>query len=100
MQELPPAPNIVIAKSSATRFERLLYLLSIITIVMTIPQALTIWLNRTAEGVSVISWGTYLVTACVWFVHGIRQRDRTIYLACIGWIVLDAAIVVGALVFR
>jgi hypothetical protein len=31
-------------------------------------------------------------------IYGIQKRDKTIYLACIGWIVLDAAIVVGVLV--
>jgi uncharacterized protein with PQ loop repeat len=88
-----------IYKSSTTKFDRLLYALSVITIVMTIPQVFSIWSNHTAEGVSVFTWGTYLISACLWLVHGIRKRDPSIYLACIGWIVLDAAIVAGALVF-
>ena len=90
------APN---PQSSSAVFDRLLYALSIVTIVMTIPQAFSIWRNRAAEGVSVFTWGTYLVSACVWLVHGIRQRDPAIYFACIGWILLDAAIVVGVVVF-
>jgi uncharacterized protein with PQ loop repeat len=65
---------------------------------MTVPQALTVWLSRDASGVSLVSWATYLVSACLWFVYGIQKRDKTIYLACIGWIVLDAAVVVGVLV--
>jgi uncharacterized protein with PQ loop repeat len=89
-----------VPKGSTTKFDRLLYALSIITIVMTIPQAFSIWSNRAAGGVSVFTWGTYLVSACVWLVHGIRKRDPSIYFACIGWIILDAAIVVGAFVFR
>ncbi|HMC22398.1 MAG TPA: PQ-loop domain-containing transporter [Thermoanaerobaculia bacterium] len=88
-----------IPKSSTTKFDRLLYAISIITMVMTIPQVFSIWKNRTAEGVSVFTWGTYLISACLWLVHGIRKHDPSIYLACIGWIILDAAIVVGALVF-
>jgi uncharacterized protein with PQ loop repeat len=86
--------------SSKTGIDRLLYALSVITILMTIPQVLSIWLHRTAVGVSVSTWSTYLVSACVWLVHGIRKRDPAIYYACIGWIVLDAAIVAGAFVFR
>lgn len=88
-----------ISKSATTRFDRLLYSLSIITIVMTIPQAFSIWRNHAAEGVSVFTWGTYLISACLWLVHGIRKRDPSIYLPCIGWILLDAAIVAGALFF-
>ena len=66
---------------------------------MTVPQVLSIWLRRTAEGVSVLTWSTYLLTACVWLIHGIRRREPTIYLPCIGWIVLDGVIVLGALRF-
>jgi uncharacterized protein with PQ loop repeat len=91
----PPVPT-----TSKTSFDRVLYAFSIITILMTIPQVLSVWMNRSAEGVSIITWGTYLVSACVWLVHGLKQRDPTIYRACVAWIVLDAAIVVGALLFR
>ena len=34
------------------------------------------------------------------FVYGIQKRDKTIYLACIGWIVLDAAIIAGVVVYQ
>jgi hypothetical protein len=42
----------------------------------------------------------YLVAACLWFVYGIQKRDKAIYLACVGWVLLDAAIVVGVIVHR
>lgn len=44
--------------------------------------------------------GRVLVSACLWFVYGLQKRDKTIYLACIGWILLDAAIVIGVIVNR
>jgi uncharacterized protein with PQ loop repeat len=89
-----------VSTTSKTSFDRVLYAFSIITILMTIPQVLSVWMNRSAEGVSIITWSTYLVSACVWLVHGLKQRDPTIYRACLAWIVLDASIVVGALVYR
>ena len=67
---------------------------------MTVPQVLAIWVERSAAGVSLWSWTTYFLSACLWLVYGIKMRDKTIYVACIGWIVLDAAIVVGAIVYR
>lgn len=67
---------------------------------MTLPQVLTIWVGRDAGGVSLVSWVSYLVSACLWLVYGLQKRDKTIYLACIGWILLDAAIVVGVFVYR
>ena len=47
-----------------------------------------------------MSWGAYLFSACLWFVYGLQKRDKTIYLACIGWIALDALIIVGVIVHR
>jgi uncharacterized protein with PQ loop repeat len=72
--------------------------LSIFTMVMTIPQVLTVWIGRQTAGVSLISWSVYLISALVWFWYGIQKRDRNIYLPCIGWIALDPAVVSGVLI--
>jgi uncharacterized protein with PQ loop repeat len=86
--------------AAPTTLEKTLRVLSMVTMVMTIPQVLTIWVSKNASGVSIASWSAYLVSACLWFVYGIQKRDKTIYVACIGWIGLDAAIVVGVIVNR
>ncbi len=85
--------------ASHSALEKLLPVLSVLTMAMTVPQVWTIWVNHSAAGVSLLSWGTYLLAACLWFVHGLQKRDKTIYLACIGWIALDAAVVAGVLVY-
>ncbi len=80
--------------------ERVLRGLSVFTMLMTVPQVLTIWVERNAAGVSLVSWVSYLVAACLWFVYGLQKRDKTIYLACVGWVLLDAAIVIGVIIHR
>ncbi len=77
-----------------------LRLLSLLTMVMTVPQVLSVWKSRSVSGVSLVSWLTYLISACLWLAYGIRRRDKTIYLACIGWILLDGAVVIGLLTRR
>ena len=47
-----------------------------------------------------MSWLAYLFSACLWFFYGLQKRDKTIYLACIGWILLDTAIVIGVFIYR
>ena len=101
MTMLPPDGSAVAeshASAPVTGLERLLRSLSVLTMLMTVPQVLTVWVGQNAGGVSLVSWAAYLVSACLWFVYGIQKHDKTIYLACIGWIVLDAAIVVGVIV--
>ncbi len=89
--------NPVAANAGASALlRRLLAGMSIFTMVMTVPQVYTIWVNHQAAGVSVVSWSAYLLAALLWFVHGVRTGDKNIYLACVGWVILDAAVVVGA----
>lgn len=79
--------------------EKILRGLSVFTMLMTVPQVLTIWLRHDAGGVSLVSWASYLVSAVLWFVYGVQKRDKTIYLACIGWMLLDVAVVIGVIVY-
>ena len=85
---------------SDTFLRRVLVGMSIFSMLMTIPQVLTIWMNHQAAGVSVASWAAYLLSALLWFVYGLRQRDKNIYLPCIGWIGLDVAVVAGAMLWN
>ena len=69
---------------------------STFTMLMTIPQVFRIWVSHRAAGVSVLSWAAYLFSAVVWLWYGLQKRDKNIYLPCIGWIMLDSAVIVGA----
>ena len=84
---------------SETLLRRLLGGMSVFTLLMTVPQVLTIWIGRQAAGVSVWSWGAYLFSALLWFWYGVQKKDRNIYLPCIGWIGLDAGVIAGALLY-
>jgi uncharacterized protein with PQ loop repeat len=86
------------AASPAGGLETILRGLSAVTMLMTVPQVLAVWVGSHPGGVSLVSWVAYLVAACLWFVYGLQKRDKTIYLACIGWVILDAAIVIGVIV--
>ena len=92
-------PNLTVpnvhASNSDAGLRRVLGGISIFTMLMTIPQVFTIWVSHQAAGVSILTWSTYFVSAILWFWFGIRKQDRNIYLPCIGWILLDAAVIVG-----
>ena len=94
-----PAPSAVAAFPSEKVMKQLLGAMSVFTLVMTVPQILTIWVGRQAAGVSLLSWGAYWISALAWFWYGVRKRDRNIYLPCVGWLLLDGAVIAGALVY-
>jgi uncharacterized protein with PQ loop repeat len=88
------------ARPRGSTVEKVLPYLSAFTMVMTVPQIWAVWILRDVSGVSLLSWGTYLIAACLWFIHGVQKRDKTIYVACVGWVLLDAAVVLGVLLYR
>jgi uncharacterized protein with PQ loop repeat len=77
--------------------DKAISLMSALTMLSTLPQVLQVWVGS-ASAVSLVSWTSYLLAACFWLAHGVRKHDRSIYIACIGWIILEAAIVIGVIV--
>jgi uncharacterized protein with PQ loop repeat len=96
---MAPYPAAPFAHVTDTVLRRALGGMSVFTIVMTVPQVWTIWIGHQAAGVSIVSWSAYLLSALLWFWHGLRKRDKNIYLPCIGWIAADIAVIAGALVY-
>ena len=84
---------------SDTMLRRVLGGMSVFTMLMTVPQVLTIWVAHRAAGVSVISWSAYFLSAVLWFWYGLQKKDKNIYLPCVGWVGMDAAVIVGALIY-
>ncbi len=92
-----PVPADVHRSNAPLR--RLLGGMSIFTMLMTIPQVLTIWVGQRAAGVSILSWSAYLISAILWFWFGIQKQDRNIYLPCVGWIALALAVIIGVVIY-
>jgi uncharacterized protein with PQ loop repeat len=101
MSQLPPDGACLERPGAApaSGLEKVLRGLSVFTLLMTVPQVWTLWVGHDARGVSGLSWAAYLLAACLWFVYGLQKRDKTIYLACVGWVVLDAAVVAGVMIY-
>ena len=94
-----PTPHAAHASLSDAVLRRLMGGMSAFTMLMTIPQVLTIWIGQQAAGVSILSWSAYLASAILWLCFGMRKNDKNIYLTCVGWILLDAAVIAGAVVY-
>ena len=86
-------------EQSNTVMSRVLGGMSVFTMLMTVPQVLTIWVGHQAAGVSIVSWSAYFLSAVLWFWYGLQKRDKNIYLPCVGWVGLDAAVIVGAVIY-
>ena len=95
-----PVTHAGAAPDSETVLKRVLGGMSVFTMLMTVPQVWTIWVGHQAAGVSVVSWSAYFLSAVLWFWYGLQKKDKNIYLPCVGWVGLDAAVIVGAAIYR
>lgn len=80
-----------------TPLEKLLRFAAVGTMLMTAPQAWTVWTSPEVSGVSLVSWVAYLLSSIAWLVYGIRKRDATLCFANGGWVAMDLAIIAGIL---
>lgn len=94
-----PTTPAGIAAPSETVLSRLLGGMSVFTMLMTVPQVLTIWVGHQAAGVSIVSWSAYFLSAVLWFWYGLQKKDKNIYLPCVGWVGLDAAVIIGTAIY-
>lgn len=94
-----PTTPVEASLNSDTWLRRLLGGMSVFTMLMTVPQVLTIWVGQQAAGVSVLSWSAYLISAVLWLWFGLQKGDKNIYLPCVGWIALDGAVIAGAITY-
>lgn len=80
--------------------DRMVYLASVLTPIMTLPQVYSVWVNRSAAGISVTAWGYYAVASAVWLWYGILHKERALILLNGSMLILNGVVALGAIVFR
>jgi len=73
------------------------YVVGVLGPIMTIPQLTRIWIEKNASGVSVITWGAYVIGAFVWLVYGIVHREKPLIATYILSVIVYIVIVIGIL---
>ena len=80
-------------------FDRLIYFAVFAMPIMNIPQLLEIWLNKSAKGVSLVSWIGFAFLSSIWFVYGLLHKEKPIIFMNGSLIFLQLAIVIGIVLY-
>lgn len=64
-----------------------------------LPQLLKIWIYKTADGVSLISWIAFTGGAVFWLTYGILHKAKPIIFMYTIMILLEIIIVIGVLLY-
>lgn len=87
--------DLISSKKARVIVDKAVYFITALGIIMTIPQAVLIWGQQNASGVSLISWSTYLFMAFFWLIYGLVHKIKSIIFSNIAWIILEIFIIIG-----
>lgn len=77
-----------------------MYGISIVGALFTLPQFLQIWIQKQAQGVSLLTWSAYTCLSGLWLLYGVVHKEKQIILAQALLLLLDLGVVVGMLLYR
>lgn len=89
-----PHPN-----RSKRIIDSLVIIFSIIGPILTFPQFLKVWVERSTEGLSIVTWCTYFVSSCIWFTYGVVHHEKPIIFANSLYMVLNGLIIIGIFLY-
>ncbi len=96
-QNLEPYPS----KNKLKRFfDKLVYVVVFAGMIMTFPQIYNVWILKLVEGVSVLTWGTYVIGNIIWLMYGFLHKDKPIITSNIIWMIANASVAIGVLINR
>lgn len=81
------------------RFDKMMLFIGLINPIMSIPQALNIWLNKDAGQVSAISWTTYVLVNLFWLFYALIHKSKPLIISTTLWIVIEIIIVIGIAIY-
>ena len=80
-------------------FDNAVMLVGILTVFLTIPQAVKIFMEQTAAGVSFLTWFAFTIGALFWLGYGILHKEKPIIITYAGFFIVDLIIIMGAIIY-
>ena len=78
--------------------DKAVFVIAFVGPLSSLPQIVEIWfVDKSAEGVSAVTWACFLAMSLVWFFYGLSRRDVPLVISNALWVVAEAVILLGAL---
>jgi len=87
------------SKKKQDSFDKLMYFVAVVIPLMTIPQIIKIWNNKSAQDVSLETWVAYLISAILWLIYAIKHKEKPLILNSILWILLELLVIAGVIFY-
>jgi uncharacterized protein with PQ loop repeat len=79
--------------------DRATFVVAVLEPLVTLPQAATLYIHKTAAGVSLSTWVGYEVLTVVWLWYAVVHRDKLILLYQGLFFIIQTAVIAGGLMY-
>lgn len=80
-------------------FDYIVYFFTVATPLFELPQAYTIYANKSAEDVSFATWGFFLLDNVVWIIYALKRRVWPLLITTILYLAIELFILVGIIMY-
>lgn len=87
-------------KQNRTLFDNFIYFFAFTTPLFEIPQLLSILSSRSAENVSLITWGYIAFSSLAWLIYGIHKKMKPLIVSYVLYVVVEFSIMIAILVYN
>lgn len=77
-----------------------MYFFTFATPLLEVPQALEIYLNRSAQNVSLWTWGFFCLDNLVWIAYAWRRKLWPVLITSLIFEIVEVSIFIGIILFR
>ena len=64
-----------------------------------LPQLFEIYLNKSAENVSLFTWSAFVLFGIPWLAYGIIHKEKPIIILYALWLLVESTIVTGIIIY-
>jgi uncharacterized protein with PQ loop repeat len=79
--------------------DRLIFVVGTLGPISASAQVYKIWIEKTAEGVSIITWLANFLFSIVWVIYGIIHKEKSIIFTYALWMLINGLIALGAFIY-
>lgn len=75
------------------------YFFMFISPLFEVPQAVTIYTQKSADQVSFATWTLFFLASIAWLIYGIRHKLKLIIAVQIAYMVIEGFVVIGLILY-
>jgi uncharacterized protein with PQ loop repeat len=79
--------------------DRAIYVAAFVEPLSTVPQVIAIFSTRSAAGISISTWITYVAFSFLWLWYGIVHKQKALIVAEVLFILTEGLVVIGGIVY-